>query len=245
MPQMRAQKQKLKKYLESPDWHGYLDEIANAEMSSVGPLFSFLLLEPELMHRSACALGKTVARIAEKNPESARNIIRRFIWHLSEESGNIGWGIPEAFAESLGENPSLAQEYHKILISYIMDLGHEDNYCDNDLLRRSCYWAVGRLAQSQPRLCLKARDWLRKGLADKDEICQGMAAWALAQLPPNSGDALALFHLAQSDNSAQCAIFNGKSMESWPVNKIAHKALEISESARLKAPPQAKSCHDG
>jgi Vesicle coat complex, various subunits len=127
------------------------------------------------MHRAAVALGLVTARLAEKQPEAAKNIIRRLMWHLNEESGNIGWGIPEAFAEILAASEPLAKDFHRILISYVIDLGRDDNYCDNDTLRRSCYWAIGRLAQARPQMCLSARPWLIKGLEDVDMVCRGMA----------------------------------------------------------------------
>lgn len=117
MPRMRSTKQQLKQYLQSPQWRDHLEEIAAGGASHVGPLFSFLLLGPQTMHRAAVALGLTTARLAEREPEAARNIIRRFMWHMNEESGNIGWGIPEAFGESLAASPLLAKDFHRVLVS--------------------------------------------------------------------------------------------------------------------------------
>lgn len=226
MARMRAAKAKLKEILHGNDWQEHLGEIAAGGMANVGALFSFLLLDPLMRHKAAVALGHTVAQIAAENPEAARNIIRRFMWHMSEESGNIGWGIPEAFAECLAASPELAKTYHKILISYIIDLGFDDNYCDNDQLRRSCYWAIGRFAQARPDLASGARQWLLKGLNDKDSICRGMAAWALAQLPPDMMDAPALRQLAESSDNDECEIFDGNNkMDLAAVSSLAQKAL--------------------
>ena len=174
MARMRSAKQKLRECLLSQQWREHLDEIAQGGLENVGPLFSFLLLGPLTMHRAAVALGQITALLAKDQPETAKNIVRRLMWHLNEESGNIGWGIPEAFAEILAASEPLAKDFHRILISYIIDLGRDDNYCDNDTLRRSCYWAIGRLAQARPQLCLTARQWLLKGLEDEDMVCRGM-----------------------------------------------------------------------
>ena len=57
MPRMRSTKQQLKQYLQSPQWRDHLEEIAAGGASHVGPLFSFLLLGPQTMHRAAVALG--------------------------------------------------------------------------------------------------------------------------------------------------------------------------------------------
>lgn len=225
MPRMRSTKQQLKQYLQSPQWQDHLEEIAAGGASHVGPLFSFLLLGPQTMHRAAVALGLTTARLAEREPEAARNIIRRFMWHMNEESGNIGWGIPEAFGESLAASPALAKDFHRVLASYLIDLGRDDNYCDNDLLRRSCYWAVGRLAQARPELCAGARPWLRKGLEDNDVICRGMAAWALAQLPPDFMDTPALRRLADAGHEEICELFDGEQLYEKSVSQLAREAL--------------------
>lgn len=231
MPKMRTAKQRLKHILQEPDWQDHLEKIAAAGMTSVGPLFSFLLLGALTMHRAAVALGATVARLAQSDPETARNVIRRFMWHMNEESGNIGWGIPNAFAECLAASTQLAETYHRILISYIIDLGHDDNFCDNDVLRRSCFWAVGRLAQVRPEMCTLARPWLRKGLDDVDSICRGMAAWALAKLPQDMMDVPALRRLAESGNGDVCEIYEADSIREVRVDELARAAL-----ARDKAP---------
>lgn len=225
MARMRSAKQKLKECINSPQWRDRLDEIAQGGLENVGPLFSFLLLGPQTMHRAAVALGQVTARLAEKQPEIAKNIIRRFMWHLNEESGNIGWGIPDAFAETLAASPPLARDFHRILISYIIDLGHDDNFCDHHILRRSCFWGIGRLAQERPELCLGARKWLLKGLEDEDVICRGMAAWALSQLPPDLMDAPALRRLADAGHDEVCELFDGNDVYEKSVSQIAREAL--------------------
>lgn len=226
MSRMRSAKQQLKQYLQNPQWREHLNDITAGGAAHVGPLFSFLLLDSQTMHRAAAALGLTTARLAEREPEAARNVIRRFMWHLNEESGNIGWGIPEAFGESLAASPLLAREFHRVLISYIIDLGRDDNYCDHDMLRRSCYWAVGRLAQARPELCAVARPWLRKGLQDRDAICRGMAAWALGRLPSDLMDAPALRRLADAAHDERCELFDGDRIYEKSVNCLAREALE-------------------
>lgn len=226
MARMRSAKKKLRECLVSPRWHEYLDEIAGGGLENVGPLFSFLLLGQQTKHRAAVALGRITASLAVEQPEAAKNIVRRLMWHLNEESGNIGWGIPEAFGEILAASEPLARDFHKILFTYVINLGHDDNYCDNDTLRRSCYWAIGRLAQTRPQLCLGARPWLIKGLEDTDSVCQGMAAWALAQLPSDLMDAPPLRRLAASGNAAICELFDGHSSYEKPADQIAREALE-------------------
>lgn len=225
MAKMRELKKKFKELLSAENWRENLPIIVATGASGLGALFSFLLLDPQMRHRAAVALGKTVHAMEQTDPEAAKNVCRRFMWHMNEDSGNIGWGIPEAFAETLAESPALAKTYASILISYIMDLGHADNYCDHDALRRSCYWACGRLAQAYPDLAEKMRPWLVKGLGDEDDICRGMAAWALAQLPPDLMDAPALRKLLATHDQTKCEFFTGDKLVSKTVSELAQAAL--------------------
>lgn len=215
----RENKKRIKDLLLADNWRQGIPLIAEAGSKSLGPLFSLLLADPQTMHRAAVAIGQTVATIAARDYQSAQDICRRFMWHMNEDSGNIGWGIPEAFAETLCANPKLADTYAPILISYIMDLGHADNFCDYDILRRSCYWAVGRLAKCRPDLVQNHRQWLIKGLSDNDALCRGFAAWALLQLPPHKADAKYLQGLA--DENEICEIFENGKMVARPIKAIA------------------------
>jgi hypothetical protein len=126
-------------------------------------------------------LGACIAAIAEQALEEARGIMRRFMWQMNEESGNLGWGVPESRAETLARSDPLAGEFSRVLFSYILDTGREDHFVDHAPLRRSCYWAVGRVIRARPELAASALPLLRAGLGDGDAPCRGMAAWAIAQ----------------------------------------------------------------
>ena len=183
MARFRSLKSDLRTRLESSDWRRELDAIAALSgKETVGPLMSFLLLGGAMKWRAAVALGLCVAGLAEAHREDARVVVRRLMWHMNEESGNIGWGIPEAMAEILASHRGLAEEYHRILISYVRDTDKDNNFCDHAPLRRSCFWAVGRLAQAWPDLARGAWEPLLAGLRDEDVPCRGAAAWALGQL---------------------------------------------------------------
>lgn len=191
-PHFRMVKARLRACLSEKDWQERL-----AKMDDMPPkqLMNALLAclpqqdaEGVLTHRAAVALGQAVARLVAAPPDSgasaheeARVFVRRLMWHMNEESGNIGWGIPEAFGEILAQNRRLAEEFHRILISYITDTGHEDNFCDNAVLRRSCYAAVGRLLAAWPDYMQIARSALTKGLNDTDATCRRLAAEILQQ----------------------------------------------------------------
>lgn len=224
MANLRKMKKELREQLSRDNWQADIENIATLGPQAAGALFSFLLLDPPFMHRAAAALGATAAAIYKANPEAGRNIMRRFMWHMNEDSGNIGWGIPCAFGESLARSAGLAKEYGHILISYIIDLGFADNYCDNDQLRRDCYWAVGRLLAADSGFCPKARPWLVKGLQDRDNICRCMAVWALSQCPADLSAVPILRQMTQSGDE-KCEIFENGAMREYTLGALVRKAL--------------------
>lgn len=182
MARFRARKESLRSALMSPAWWETTEPLLVVyERETFGALLSFLLLDGVIKWRAAVAIGHVTALTAEKNMEDARTLMRRMMWHMNEESGNIGWGIPETMAECLVAHRGLAKEYHRILISYIRDRDGDSNYCDYAPLRRFCFWAVGRLMSARPDVATLAHEGLIAGLSDDDMLCRGYATWALGQ----------------------------------------------------------------
>ncbi|MGE4299434.1 MAG: DVU0298 family protein [Desulfovibrionaceae bacterium] len=185
MAKLRQLKLRLHDMLMREDWERELAAIeAMADKDAVGPLLSFLMRGGALKWRAVTALGLVAARIADERMEAGRVIMRQLMWYLNEESGTLGWGAPETMAEVMACHAGLADEFHSILLSYILDRD-PGNFLDHAPLRRCAFWGVGRLAQARPRLAAKAAPELLAGLADADIPCRGMAAWALGIMAPH------------------------------------------------------------
>ena len=179
----RAAKQKIFALLSSSDLHGAIAQIrALPKGPTLKALFSGLCANDETLRWHAIsAMGQVVADIADREMEEARIIMRRFMWGLNDESGGIGWGVPEAMAECLVHHEDLAQEYAHILVSFMREDGF---YLEYEPLQRGLMWGVGRLAQVRPELLLekKAVQYLLPYLQSKDASVRGLAAWALGNL---------------------------------------------------------------
>lgn len=178
-PRFRTLKTTIRTRLQEPGWDDFakeLDEVPAREL--VGPLFSCLPLGGEATDRAASALGKAVSRMADEHIEEARNVVRRLMWHMNEESGNIGWGIPEAFAETLAQVPPLADPFRRVLLHYIYDAPEEKStgFCDHAPLRISCYHAIARLLEARPEFVAEAMPLLRLSAQNEtDEACRDAA----------------------------------------------------------------------
>ncbi len=231
MSDFRRLKMELKQDLLAPDWQ---DRLASLEQHPparlVGPLFSFLLHDGELKWHSVTALGLAIARMAEERLEDARVVMRRCIWNMSEESGNLGWGMPETMGEILARHGKLAQEYNRLLISYIWETGREDNFIEHPPLRRGGYWGVARLAQVRPELAATAAVAFRQGLQhpgdsgeNPDPAIRGLAAWGAGLL--EDAEARPLLEKLQHDQE-ELPLYLERELKTVTVAELATQALE-------------------
>ena len=191
MARFRKEKNLLLEKLLTNHWQECANVTAAIEaVAIISPLQS-LLPRPEYKWRAAWCIGRACAVLAGEKMEAARNIMRRFLWCLNEESGGVGWGIPEAFGCAVAQSPALSREFARILISFAYSSGKSDNYIDHAPLRLGVFWAIGHFASSMPGPWVAALPALVQGLNDPDPSCQGMAVWACAttaeQFKPGQG----------------------------------------------------------
>jgi hypothetical protein len=148
---MRNLKSEILFFLRQDDFEKNLKDIHKfPPMKVVNSLFSFLVNTNDIIKTNAVkAMGEVVSKLAEKDIESARIIMRRLMLSLTEESGGIGWGSPEAMGEIMARSEQLANEYHKILISYTMGGGNE---LDFEGLQKSVIAGLKRLAEVHPNM---------------------------------------------------------------------------------------------
>ena len=174
-------KRKVIDLLKADDFAGVLETFRSCPARRViNPLFSCLCsTEPQIKWRAITALGAVVANLAQDDMESARVVMRRMIWNLNDESGGIGWGVPETMGEVMARHKGLAREYVNILVSYIREDG---NFLEYEPLQQGVLWGLGRLAQTSPELLQDAGAHLHPFLSSEDATLRGLAAWILGLL---------------------------------------------------------------
>ena len=179
--QGRNLKRRVLDLLTSTDLKQALNELCRLPARQViNPFFSFLSgTDPAVRWRAITAMGVVVARLATKDMEGARVIMRRLIWSLNDESGGIGWGAPEAMAEIMARHDGLAREYAHMLVSYVRPDG---NFLEHELLQRGAIWALGRLARVKADLIQDCIPHLPSYLESKDATVRGLAAWTMGLL---------------------------------------------------------------
>jgi len=159
------------------------------EQGLVNPLFSALYRPEEVLRwHTVTIFGEVLTRLAEKDMEAARIIMRRYLWSLNDESGGIGWGAPEAMAEAMFHHDRLCDEYLHMLISYMQqdgELEHQDgNFLELPELQRGVLWGICRLAEKRAALLMEKKivPDLLAYLPSSDATVRGLAAKALGLL---------------------------------------------------------------
>jgi hypothetical protein len=167
------------------------------------------------------SLGIHVSELAEKDLESARNWMRRFMWQLNEESGGIGWGVAETMGEAMARHESLAREFAHILLSYLREDG---NYLEYEPLQKGVLWGIGRLAQVRPELLIScsALHSVSPFLNSVDGPLRGLAVWVLGSI--GNSQTLSLIQRLLNDPT-EIRIFRGDVLQTRSIHELAEEAL--------------------
>ena len=221
----RQIKNKIRRHLQTEPFDKELDEICRLPLKkTISPLFSFLCSTSEhVKWRAVTALGKVISALAASDMESARVVMRRFIWNLNDESGGIGWGCPESMAEVMAQNEKLAEEYWCILLSYIQP---EGNYLEHEGLQRGVLWGIGRLAHTRMQCMQTAAGFLLPYMKSKDPNLRGIAAWAVG--PVLNPEVIQPVKELTRD-PARLMLYRGGRLAEYSVGRLAREALSKVE----------------
>jgi hypothetical protein len=148
------------------------------------PVLKALLAElmagdEKVRDRLAAAVGRVGAAMAQEDPDAARDLMRRQIWNLNDESGACTLGAPEAMAEIMAHDDVMAREFAHVLISFITPGGL---HLDNERLMQGAVWGIGRLAGKHPELLADAVPLLDEMVEGPDSALSSLAAAALELL---------------------------------------------------------------
>lgn len=174
-----------------------------------------LLYSPdeELRWKAITALGEVSAAVAEVNSERILDLIRRLFWTLNDESGGIGWYVPEAVGEVLYRVPRFAATFGPPLATHVETAPYGPGVL----------WAIGRLSEVDHALFGFILPTVRRLLDDANPAVRGRAAWCLGRLK-DAGAASRLSELAGRD-AAGVDVFEEGRLRRATVGELAAEAL--------------------
>ena len=180
------------------------------------------LARPQSKWPAVSAMGELTARLAQEDLEAGREVMRRLVWSLNEESGAIGFGAPEAMGEIMARHQGLAREFLNLLISY---LSGGDNFLDHPPLLSGAIWGLGRVAQAHPDLVQSrgGAESLEALLGADEAQVRGLAAWSLGYLADaRAGQSLA----GLLEDASELSIFTHGKEETYTVGTAAREARQ-------------------
>jgi HEAT repeat protein/rubredoxin len=190
--------------------------------------------------RAVKALGQVTAQMFPGDPEGVRKVIRQLIWNLNDESGGIGWGMPEALGEILAEVPSLQKEYLGLLVSYITEKGC---FLENESLQTGVIWGLGRIKGIDEKTKAKTLPFLLSGLENQDPLLQGMIVWTLGEI--GVWEAVPILKTLQK-KSQMIKIFINTLAQEKPLGQWAEEAIEkIKEGGEIMTENEWKCSNCG
>lgn len=127
----------------------------------------------ELRWYALSALEALAQAFASQYEEVYRNVIRRAVWAMADESGNVPWAAPEMMAVIIKAAPAQYKEFIKIMIS---------NGLDSPMCHYGVLWAVGYLGEDYLSEMVPFLDKLMKFLDSQNDELRGLAVWALKRL---------------------------------------------------------------
>ncbi len=207
----RARKERLRELLarrDLPALAGWAESEANAFSALIS-----LLLNPEalLRWRAIEALGElAAARAAAGELDAVRDLVRRQLWAMNDESGNQAWHAAEAVGEILHRVPALAPTFAPNLYAFVATYPFEAGVC----------FALGRIAAHAGP---DERSALRAALRHDEARVRAMAAWALGELRDPAA-APALEGLAADGAPVERYDFARGELEATSVGELARRA---------------------
>lgn len=145
----------------------------------VGRVYSH---DPAIKQRAVAAIGGLAATPEVLDEERVLQLARRFVWSMSDESGAVPFGIPEALGELLAQRSELRAAFVPVLGSFLT----AEDLLQTGPIEAGVVWGLGRIGPPVAELAPHAVEALEEMRATHPEPAR--RAEAEAALASISGD---------------------------------------------------------
>lgn len=163
-------------------------------------------------------LGLLAEKYAKSDDEVYRNIIRRFILQMCEESANVPWASPEVISSVMRGAP--VQQYAEFTGPLFYHSGL------NEICYPGLFWAIGILAPTHADLMQEyMKPDVYKRLVERDEVeVRAYGAWAFTRYPQSEAIPY-LEELLKDDRKA--IIYFDEALHEVTISALAQEALNV------------------
>lgn len=166
-----------------------------------------------LSWRAIEAIGLLTAELAGTDPDSVRNIVGRLLWMIRDESGGIGWSVPEILGEIVRNNPVLCEDIAPIIASF-----HEELMLTPGVMR-----ALSRIGQINAETVEYAVPIIRSYLSTAAPLTRGLAVTAIAEM----GDAASLDILERmKEDSSEISLYENGELVKKTIARLSGEAAK-------------------
>jgi hypothetical protein len=162
--------------------------------------------------RAIEAIGLAAKEISKTDPATVRNIVGRLLWMIRDESGGIGWSVPDILGEIVRNNPVLCADIAPIIAS-----SHKEKMLTSGVL-----WAMGRIGRINIETINYAVPIIISYLRSEDITLRGYAAWALGEM--GSEENAVLLEDLRQDTSLM-KFYNDGELKEIPVSELVSGAI--------------------
>jgi HEAT repeat protein len=173
----------------------------------------------DIAWRAMEAAGLLSKEIAASDTETVRNIVGRLLWMIRDESGGIGWSVPETLGEIVRNNPVLCADIAPIIASF-----HEEKMLTSGVLR-----AMGRIGKINNDTVGYAIPIIITYINSENTYLRGHAAYALGEMGA-IGTVSKLESMVNDDQRIN--FYEDGELREKTIGEIASQALEaLADSA--------------
>ena len=168
-------KELITQYITQKDYHAIVDigQENNAKALRYVQMNIWGDYRKEMRWYALSALEALSQQFAGQYDEIYRNVIRRAVWAMADESGNVPWAAPEMMAVVIKACPAQYKDFVKIMVT---------NGLDSPMCHHGVLWAVGYLGEEYLSELEPFLPKLMKFLDSDDAELRGLAVWALKRL---------------------------------------------------------------
>ena len=183
---------------------------AAAEPQAAHTLQRLLFDADELVAwRAVEAMGHVAAALGRGGPEPVRELVRRTLWLMNDESGGLLWQGPQVVGAVLAHLPALCGELGSVLASFL----------EEEPFRAGTRWGLWRLSKVAPEVVRASARELDASFGDPDPSVRGHAALALR------GAGLPVPDLAADRGAFRLFDFRAGELEETTVAEVAARTF--------------------
>jgi len=149
----------------------------------------------------------------EGHEERVREYMRRLLWSVTDESGEIGWSAPQTIAKIIVFIPQLLEPYGSMMISSALG---------EPFLAESGLWGIGCLGGLAKEAVESFQDMVLGVFKSDDPQTLGVAAWAMGEV--SFSPALPALRLLQN-RIESVRVYIGGHFQEKPLGQWAEDAI--------------------